>query len=58
VEADIKPGMDAAAKDYQAGKAALAERNYRRVGLSLSLIAIAVMIVGLTLYIRQIEGQR
>jgi hypothetical protein len=57
VEADIKPGLEALAKDYDAGKAALAERNYRRIGLGLSLVAIAIVIVGLTLYIRQIESR-
>src|SRR6266498_3136457 len=56
VEAEMKPGLEASAKDYEAGKLALAERNYRRVGLSLSLIAIGLMIVGLTLYIRHIEA--
>lgn len=57
VDADIKPGLQASAKDYDAGKRALAERSYRRIGLALSLIAIALMIVGLTLYIRQIEAR-
>jgi len=56
VQADINPGLAVAAKDYQAGKQALAERNYRRIGLGFSLLAIAVVLVGLRLYIRQIEG--
>jgi len=56
VEADIKPGLEATAKDYDAGKRALAERNYRRIGLAFSLLAIALMIVGLTLYIKRIEA--
>jgi glutaredoxin len=55
VEADLKPGLDSAAKDEYAGKRALAERDYRRVGLALSLVAIGLVIVGLRLYIRQIE---
>src|SRR5215470_12879996 len=42
LEADIKPGLDAAAKDYDAGKRALQERNYRRVGLAFSLLAIGL----------------
>ena len=58
VEADIKPGLEASVKDYRAGEAALAERSYRRVGLALSLIAIALAIVGLKLYIQQIEGSK
>lgn len=57
VEADIKPGVEASAKDLAAGKTALGERDYRRVGLAFSLVAIALMIVGLTLYIRQIEAR-
>ena len=55
VEADIKPGLETAAKDYDAGKKALAERNYRRVGLGMSLVAIALMLVALRLYIKGIE---
>ena len=57
VEADLKPGAEASAKDYDAGKRALAERDYRRIGLAFSLVAIGLMIVGLRLYIEQIEGQ-
>ena len=56
IEADIKPGMETAAKDYDAGKKALAERDYRRVGLGLSLIAIALVLIGLRLYIKRIES--
>lgn len=55
IDADMKPGLDAAAKDYDAGKRALAERNYRRVGLGFSLVAIAIAIVGLKLYIHRVE---
>ena len=56
IESDIKPGLETAAKDYDAGKKALAERNYRRVGLGLSLIAIGLVLVGLRLYIKKIES--
>lgn len=55
VEADIKPGLVTAAADYEAGKRALVERNYRRIGLALSLAAIAVMLVGLRFYLKRIE---
>ena len=56
VAADIKPGLATAAKDYAAGKHALAERNYRRMGLCVSLVAIALALIGLRLYIKQIES--
>lgn len=56
VAADVKPGLAAAAKDYEAGRQALVERNYRRIGLAISLIAIALVLLGLRLYIKQIES--
>lgn len=56
VEADVKPGLEIAAKDYNAGKKSLAERDYRRMGLGASLVAIALMLVALRLYIRRIES--
>ena len=56
VDSDVKPGLEAAAKDYDAGKKAMAERNYRRVGLGFSLLAIALVLVGLRLYIKEIES--
>lgn len=56
VEADVKAGLNVAAQDTAAGEKALAERNYRRVGLGFSLIAIVFAVVGLRLYIRQLEG--
>ena len=55
VAQDIDAGMKIGEKAQEAGKAALAERDYRRKGLGLSLIAILIMVVGLGLYIRQIE---
>jgi hypothetical protein len=45
-----------AAKDLQAGKDALRERDYRRMGLGVSVAAIFIVLLGLRLYIRQIEG--
>jgi hypothetical protein len=56
VASDIKPGLETAAKDYDAGQKALAERNYRRIGLGISLLAIALVLIGLRLYIKQIES--
>lgn len=57
VEQDIQSGLKIAAKDLQAGKGALLERDYRRLGLGVSVLAILIVLVGLRLYIRQIEGQ-
>jgi predicted CXXCH cytochrome family protein len=56
LESDIKPGLETAAKDYDAGTKAMAERNYRRVGLGMSLIAIGLVLVGLRLYLKRIES--
>jgi len=56
VDQDIQAGLKIAAKNLQAGKKAMAERNYRRVGLGISLGAIALVLVGLRLYIKQIES--
>jgi hypothetical protein len=57
VEQDIQSGLKIAAKDLRAGKDALRERDYRRVGLGVSLIAILIVLIGLGLYIRQIEAK-
>ena len=56
VDLDIQAGLKVAAKNLQAGKQAMVERNYRRFGLAISLIAIALALLGLRLYIRQIES--
>jgi hypothetical protein len=56
LDQDIQAGMKISAKAQEAGHAALAERDYRRKGLGLSLIAIFIMVLALGLYIRQIEG--
>src|ERR1700687_4602585 len=55
IDQDIKEGLKIAAKDLQAGKDALAERDYRRRGLGLALVFILLTVVGLFLYIRQID---
>ncbi len=55
VEQDVEAGMKIAEKDRQAGKKALAERDYRRIGLAMSLMAIVMALVGLKLYITEIE---
>ena len=56
VDQDIQSGLKIAAKDLEAGKKAMAERNHRRVGLGMSLIAIGMVLVGLRLYIKKIES--
>lgn len=47
--------MKIANKDLEAGQKAMVERNQRRVGLGISLIAICMVLLGLWLYIRKIE---
>jgi predicted CXXCH cytochrome family protein len=54
---DIQGGMKDADKAHKAGVDALAERDYRRKGLGLSLIFIMAVVVGLGLYIRKLEGR-
>jgi predicted CXXCH cytochrome family protein len=60
-EADLSKDTDAgsaiAQKAYEAGVAALRERDFRRKGLGVALILIAVSITGLYLKIRQIESR-
>jgi hypothetical protein len=58
VEQDIQAGLKIADKTYQEGRRALAERDYRRMGLGVSLFTIVVVLIGLRLYITQIEGQK
>ena len=48
-------GVDTSHKAYEAGIAALHERNYRRKGLAIALIAIVIAISGLYFKIRQME---
>ncbi|MDE2463261.1 MAG: cytochrome c3 family protein [Alphaproteobacteria bacterium] len=51
----VQAGLKVASKDLKAGQRAMVERNRRRIGLGLSLIAIAMVLAGLWLYIRKIE---
>jgi predicted CXXCH cytochrome family protein len=55
VDQDIQAGLSIVAKNLQAGKDALRERNYRRVGLGISVFAILIVLLGLRAYIRLIE---
>ena len=56
VDQDIQEGLKIAAKNLQTGKEAMVERNHRRAGLGLSLIAIGIVLAGLRLYIKKIES--
>jgi hypothetical protein len=56
VDQDIQSGLKIAAKDLQAGNEAMVERNHRRLGLGISLIAIGIVLAGLRLYIKKIES--
>jgi len=56
VDEYIQAGLKIAAKNLQAGKQAMVERNYRRVGLAISLLAIGIVLAGLRLYIKKIES--
>src|SRR5271169_6298700 len=55
VDQDTQAGLKIAAKNLQAGKKAMSERNYRRFGLGIALIAIGMVLAGLRLYIKKIE---
>src|SRR5205085_1832289 len=55
VESDVAAGMRVAAATHQAGLQALAEREYRRKGLAVSVLAIFAVLIGLWLYTRELE---
>ncbi|MDE3187460.1 MAG: cytochrome c3 family protein [Acidobacteriota bacterium] len=55
VDQYVQTGLKIAGKDLQAGQKAMVERNRRRAGLGISLIAIGMVLAGLWLYIRKIE---
>ncbi len=57
VDKVVAPGLDAAAKGYQAGLAALGERRFRREGLVVSLVFILFLALLVYLKIRQIESR-
>lgn len=54
VDADVQTGMKIADANLKVGQDAMVERNHRRIGLGISLIAIAFMLVGLWMYIKTI----
>lgn len=55
VRTDVDSGLKITAKTYGEGQAALRERDYRRTGLGMSLVAIVFVVVALRLYIKEIE---
>ncbi len=58
VNENISAGIKVTEKTHEAGAAALAERDYRRKGLGLSLIAIFAVVIGLRFYLREIEARQ
>lgn len=54
---DVQTGSKLAEQNLAAGNQALADRDFRRWGLGVSLIVILLTIAGLWLYIREIEGR-
>ncbi|MDP9263869.1 MAG: cytochrome c3 family protein [Acidobacteriota bacterium] len=54
---DVQAGSKLAEQNLAAGNQALADRDYRRWGLGVSVILILLTIAGLWLYIREIEGR-
>lgn len=57
VKQETAAGTKLAEKTYKAGMDALRERDYRRKGLGLSLIAVFAVVIGLAFYIREVEGR-
>jgi predicted CXXCH cytochrome family protein len=55
VDQDVQAGLKITDKDLQAGKDALRERGYRRMGLGFALLSILVVLAGLRLYIGKME---
>jgi hypothetical protein len=56
VNQDVQAGAKIAAANLKIGQDAMVERNHRRIGLGICLIAIAFILVGLGLYIKKLES--
>jgi len=54
---DVQTGTKLAEQNLAAGNQALADRDFRRLGLGISVIVILLTIAGLWLYIRELEGR-
>ena len=57
VDEDIQTGLKVASQMYQFGTRALAERDYRRKGLAISLVTIVFVLICLRLYIRELGSR-
>jgi hypothetical protein len=55
VQQDLTTGQSIVQKTYRAGQELMHERNRRRMGLGISVLAILVTLVGLKLWIVEIE---
>ncbi|MGH9521479.1 MAG: cytochrome c3 family protein [Terriglobales bacterium] len=58
IDEDIKAARVVSDKTYDAGVKAMKERNYRRLGLGVSLSTIICMLIGLRLVITSIESKK
>jgi hypothetical protein len=58
VTADVEEGLGITSGAYKRGEDALAELQFRRTGLAISVTIIVVLIVGLVLRIRQLDHKR
>jgi predicted CXXCH cytochrome family protein len=58
IDQNIQAGLKVTEKAYHAGVDAMAEVQYRRNGLLLSLVAIGIVIIALAFLIKELEGKR
>ena len=56
LDEDVQAGLKVAEKDLRAGLGALTERDFRRKGLAISLLIIVLVLVGLRLFLRELES--
>lgn len=56
VDAAVKKGLELGQSSYRAGQKALQERDFRRKGLALALVTIAVTLAGLWMAVRKVDG--
>jgi hypothetical protein len=58
VRKPVTAGLSVTGETWNAGEAALRERDHRRIGLAVSLAFILITLTGLWLTIRRIEGKQ